>query len=256
MHPIKHLILVIFSSSVTKQMQLLTHDAKEINNAATEGNAAIEQATVVIKGIAETTKTNSILAEELNDKSHKVREIVEMINSIAGQTNLLALNAAIEAARAGEHGRGFAVVAEEVRKLAEQSGQASEQIGTILSDMLRDIEKVVNVSNDTRLAVNKGVDTIEYANVSFNNITTNIEETLKRVHEVVNLTEEQSQVVYSVKEIVQNVTGLNEQSITATENTAACAEEVNVSIKEISANASSLDQAACELQESIAKFKL
>lgn len=66
--------------------------------------------------------------EELTSKMKEIESIIFTINSISDQTNLLALNASIEAARAGEHGKGFAVVAEEVRKLAEQSSQATEQV--------------------------------------------------------------------------------------------------------------------------------
>lgn len=244
------------ANSVSEQMQILTRDAEEIGTVAANGQAAIEQATKVIKGIADTTKTSAVFASELSEKSQKVGKIVEMINTIAGQTNLLALNAAIEAARAGEHGRGFAVVAEEVRKLAEQSGQASEQIGAILRDMLNDIEKVVATSSETTVAVNDGVSTIEHANTSFNVINDHIAGTLKKVAEVVDLTKQQNQAVYAVKEIVQNVAAVAEQSAASTETTAASSEEVNASIEEIAANAHSLAQSSEELQESVAKLKL
>src|SRR5579872_7104163 len=80
--------------------------------------------------------------EELDAASRRIGEILTLIEEIADQTNLLALNAAIEAARAGEHGRGFAVVAEEVRKLADESAAAAEQVTDTLQHLREQVEKV------------------------------------------------------------------------------------------------------------------
>ena len=244
------------SGAVTQEMQILNQNAQAIGTAAEKGQTAIHRATDVIQGIADTTHINAGLAGNLSTKSQQVREIVEMINAIAGQTNLLALNAAIEAARAGEHGRGFAVVAEEVRRLAEQSSQASAQIETIIHDMLDDIDKVVIESGKATTAVANGVTTIHEANTSFNDINSHIAATINKVTVVTQLAGQQAQAANVLKDVVQNVAAVTEQSAAATETTAASAEEVNASVQEITANATSLSQVAGELQAAVAKFKL
>ncbi|MDT8904026.1 methyl-accepting chemotaxis protein [Anaeroselena agilis] len=244
------------AATVADEMQTLTGNARAISDAAGKGQAAIDEATAVIRGIADTTAANTRLAGELNTKSQQVREIVEMINTIAGQTNLLALNAAIEAARAGEHGRGFAVVAEEVRKLAEQSGQAAEQISAIIGDMLGDIDGVVRAFGGTSTAVAGGVETINRANASFSEITATVEITAAKVAEAVDMADRQARAAASIKDAVQNIAAVAEESAAATETTAASAEQVNASIEEIAASAQALSQVADELQRSVMRFKL
>ena len=89
------------------------------------------------------------MAKLLQEKNSDTMRVIEFITNIAGQTNLLGLNAAIEAARAGEQGRGFAVVAEEVRKLAEQSREATERIQTTLNQMNEAVEEIAKAIENT-----------------------------------------------------------------------------------------------------------
>ena len=105
--------------------------SKAVAHKAEDGEIAAERAVNQMDQIEETVERSATVVAKLGTMSQEIGHIVETISDIAGQTNLLALNAAIEAARAGESGRGFSVVAEEVRKLAEQSDQAAQQIATL-----------------------------------------------------------------------------------------------------------------------------
>ena len=125
--------------------------------------------------IQQTVTEASANIDQLGQRSDEIGAIVAVIRGIADQTNLLALNAAIEAARAGEQGRGFAVVADEVRKLAEKTGSATQEIGQMISAIQSQVKQTVLAMQQNQSEVSSGVSRAEQAGQALADILGGIE---------------------------------------------------------------------------------
>ncbi len=110
-------------------------NALDASSTSINSRSAIEQITRNLMLMAQKTQNTANSVDQLSQRADQIGGIIKLIKEVADQTNLLALNAAIEAARAGEQGRGFAVVADEVRKLAERTGQATNEISSLVSSI-------------------------------------------------------------------------------------------------------------------------
>lgn len=172
---------------------------------------------------------------KLQEDSKKIGNILDLIDDIAEQTNLLALNAAIEAARAGEHGRGFAVVADEVRKLAERSGEATRQIAQIIETMQENTAKSV-------AAVGLGVQSSLDAAAAFDKIKGIVNETAQLITEIAAASEEQAAQADDVLQSVQSIAA-------ASQEVCACAEET-------AASSHALVDSTALLNESLEAFRM
>ncbi|SHH08804.1 Methyl-accepting chemotaxis protein [Desulfosporosinus lacus DSM 15449] len=203
---------------------------------ASEGSQAIDKTIQQMVNIERTVTGSADMVTNLGERSKEIGQIVDTISGIAAQTNLLALNAAIEAARAGEQGRGFAVVADEVRKLAEESQEASKQIATLISGIQQDTQKAVLSINEGTHQVKLGTEVAETAGQAFNEISELINQVSSQIEEI---SEEIRQMAAGSERIVSSISDINETSkeITGqTQTVSAATEEQSASVEEIASS--------------------
>ncbi len=155
----------IFASTdnVSSATKIAVAEANQAQEESIAGQAALQQAIAQIRKVSEKTESTANLISMLETRSHEVESVSLAIREIADQTNLLALNAAIEAARAGEAGRGFAVVADEVRKLAEKTVIANDQIGHMMADIRQETMAAATTMQELVGLANQGVNQIDRA---------------------------------------------------------------------------------------------
>jgi methyl-accepting chemotaxis protein len=237
---------------------------------ARNGSQVIQQAVGSMERIRQTVRGSARQIEEMRALSERIGGINEVITDMASQTNLLALNAAIEAARAGEHGRGFAVVADEVRVLANRSGESAREAADLIRAIQEATARAVATMRDGTAAVEEGSALASDAGAALHEIVSVVDRAMSDVgaisaaaREIAGGSRETLRAVGLAAALgegrdgrtLRDAVAASQSNAAAAEEAAAAVEEINASMQEMSASAEELAQIARGLQDEVARFR-
>ncbi|TBL79378.1 methyl-accepting chemotaxis protein [Paenibacillus thalictri] len=244
------------AQQIAVNAQNVSSSASEAAEKSTEGSQDIQRVTEQMNSIHLTMERLSEVVVHLETRSQDIGEIVKIISDISARTNLLALNASIEAARAGEQGKGFAVVAGEIRKLAEQSSQSSQQIADLIAAIQEETNKAALSMESGIKEVDEGIHVVSKAGTSFEHIDQAVHKVLTQIQEVAAAAQEMSASTEQVSAFMKFIAAIAEESESGIRHVSASTQEQLASSEEVSTFASSLAQMAEQLQFQIVKFKV
>ncbi len=229
------------AQEMTATIGEISHNAESAANAsrtsaqtADKGGAVMQSAASTMEKIAAATSTVSDKMTSLAHRSEEIGKVVNVIQEISEQTNLLALNAAIEAARAGEHGRGFAVVAGEVRRLAERTKSATEEIAGTIRSIQDETRETLNVMNDSRSAVETGLQETSNAHQSLEAIIESSRQVEHQINLIATAATQQTSASSEISESAGQISQLSNE-------TASASEEAVAALKNLAELAADLD---------------
>ncbi|MDR3539505.1 MAG: methyl-accepting chemotaxis protein [Desulfosporosinus sp.] len=224
--------------------------------AAKEGKTTVEVVRQSMNTIYNKTREAEKVIALLNEYSQQIGMINETITGIANQTNLLALNAAIEAARAGESGRGFAVVAEEVRKLAEQSNAEASNTSQLISKITENTDSAVVAMKHSLAEVEVGVDQVDKAGKSLENILSAVAETVSDIDGIAKVTNDEVASSEKIVQLIEVVAEDIESTSRDAQEVSSAIEETTATIETVAASSEQASAMAQNLHSLITRFKV
>ena len=241
---------------VAQSVDDVTAVASSTHTETQEGREMLNDLVRGVERIAAGAMQVSGAVQELYDGSKRIADINEVITNIAGQTKLLALNAAIEAARAGEQGRGFAIVAEEVRKLAEESESAAQQINGIISNNSAQIQTAFDLTKEQQAEVKKNVAQVKEAGGKFDTIAALIQSLTAEIEKIAVASQQTRTGAENAMDAIHRLHKVSHLIHQQATDVSALAEEQAAANTEIAASTGTLSTLAQELKKDVQKFKL
>ncbi len=218
---------------VAKQNSAAVKATQDAGQQSEHGQTVVTQTVENILQIDEIVRSASTALEALGERTSAVGQIMDVIRDIADQTNLLALNAAIEAARAGEHGKGFAVVADEVRKLAERTTTATEEVTQSITAIQQDTSVAIDRMSGGVSIVANGVEYGKQAGVALQEISGSATALHTQITGIAAATDQQSAASTEISEMVNTINMLIMETNKQTDQTAASSEQLSARAEQL-----------------------
>lgn len=241
--------IAAFSEATAAASRKTSENSLTVQQLAKTSANEVDEVVGTIKHISTSSQDVGQAMNLLNRSSKKISDIVQVITSISSQTNLLALNAAIEAARAGEYGKGFGVVADEIRKLADESNAAAEDIVALVNENQEMMEKtIISVSNVDQMVKN-GVDKTVSVKNNIDMIYENMSHVVNQVHEIDGAVDKQSKLIDEITNAMLTISyGASEMSAGTQEISSNIEEQVSI-LEEVESSTKELHIMASELEQ-------